>query len=119
VKEGNAWKLGETQVGPGPSAIKRCTDTRYEPLSAYDASRPVSLAGRIERVDFQPDHTLVVVLSGDTEVCAFLPDRASLQQHGLDPATLQPYRVADISGIGNRQNPQKVMVNSITVHAEE
>jgi len=79
----------------------------------------VSLAGRIERVDFQPDYTLVVVLSGDTETCAFLPGRTALQQRGLDPAILEPYRFADIGGVPNRTDPQKVMVNSITVRAEE
>jgi hypothetical protein len=79
----------------------------------------VSLAGRIERVDFMPDHTLVVVLVGNTETCAFLPDRAALQQHGLDPATLQPFRFAEITGVAHRTDKQKVMVNNITVHAEE
>jgi hypothetical protein len=37
----------------------------------------------------------------------------------LDPAILLPYRVAEISGVANRTDAQKVMVNNITVHAEE
>jgi len=118
VREDGAWKLGDLVLGPGPADIKHCNPA-YEPVSAYDANRPVSLAGRIERVDFQADYTLVVVSAGGTETCAFLPDRAVLQQHGLDPAILQPYRVADIAGVANRSDPQKVMVNNITVRAEE
>ena len=59
------------------------------------------------------------VAAGGTETCAFLPDRAVLQQHGLDPAILLPYRVAEISGVANRTDAQKAMVNNITVHAEE
>ena len=118
VRESGVWRLGDLVSGPGPSDIKHC-DTAYQPISAYDTSHGVSLQGRIERVEFQPDHTLVVVLAGNTETCAFLPDRAALQQHGMDPSILQPFRVADISGVAQRNDAQKVMVNNITVHAEE
>ncbi len=119
VREGGTWTLGALEARPGPADIKACRDPSSQPIAAYDTGRVVSLAGRIERVDFQPDYTLVVVLAGDTETCAFLPGPAALQQHGLDPAILQPYRIADIGGVPNRTDPQKVMVNSITVRAEE
>ena len=119
VKEAGTWKLGDLALGPGPADIKRCRDPSYQPVAAYDTSHAASLVGRIERVDFLPDHTLVVVLAGDTETCAFLPDRTTLQQHGLDPATLQPYRIVEIAGVAHRSDPQKMMVNNITVHAEE
>jgi hypothetical protein len=118
VREDGAWKLGDLVLGPGPTDIKHCNPA-YEQVGAYDMSRLVSLVGRIERVDFQADHTLIVVVAGGTETCAFLPDRAALQQHGLDPAILLPYRVAEITGVANRTDAQKVMVNNITVHAEE
>jgi hypothetical protein len=119
TKEGGVWKLGDLVQGPGPADIDRCRDPSYQPISAYDTSKTVSLAGRIERVDFLPDHTLVVLLAGNTETCAFLPARAALQQHGLNPAILLPYRVADVTGVAEKDNAQKVMVNTITVHAEE
>ena len=119
VKEGGVWKLGDLVQGPGPADITHCRDSSVQPVSAFDTSKPVSLTGRIERVDFLPDHTLLMLLTGNTETCAFLPSRAALQQHGLDPAILQPYRYAAITGAAERTNPQKVMVNNITVHAEE
>jgi hypothetical protein len=119
VREAGTWRLGDLAVGPGPADIKRCADPADQPVSAYDTSRSVPVAGRIERVDFLPNHTLVVLLVGDTETCAFLPARAVLQQHGLDPAILEPYRFAEITGAPHRTDAQKVMVNSITVRAEE
>lgn len=119
AKENGVWKLGEMADGPGPADIKRCPDQNDQPVSAFADGSPVSLAGRIERVEFLPDHTLVLLQTGADEVCAFLPDRAALQQHGLNPAIIQPWRVADISGVAERSDPQKVMVNNITVHAEE
>jgi hypothetical protein len=119
VLEGGTWKLGDLAAGPGPADIKRCADPSNQPVSAYDTGRSVSVVGRIERVDFLPAHTLVVVLAGDTETCAFLPERAALQQHGLNPTILQPYRFAEITGAPHRTDAQKIMVNSITVRAEE
>ena len=119
VKEAGAWKLGPVAEAPGPADIKRCPDQSNQSASAYQGGNPVSFAGRIERADFLPGHTLLLLVTGDTEVCAFLPDRAALQQHGLDPAIIQPWRVAEISGVAEKTDPQKVIVNNITVHAEE
>jgi len=119
VKEGGVWKLGDLVQGPGPAEIKHCTDASYAPLSAFDTSKPVSLAGRIERVSAFSDHTLVVLLTGNLETCALLPNAATLRQHGLDPVILQPYRYATVTGVAAKGDPQKMMVNNITVHAEE
>ncbi|HUB15292.1 MAG TPA: hypothetical protein VMB34_25305 [Acetobacteraceae bacterium] len=118
VSQGGVWKLGELTAGPGPADLKRCNQS-YQPISAYQDGQPVTLAGRIERVEFLPDHTLVLLSAGPTEVCAFLPNRAALQQHGLDAAIIQPWRIAEISGVAEKADPQKVMVNNITVHREE
>lgn len=119
VKEAGVWKLGALLAGPGPIDIKRCSDQSYQAISAYASGQRVSLVGRIERVEFMPNYTLALVVSGATEVCAFLPDRAVLQQHGLNPAIMQPWRVADITGVAEKNDPQKVMVDNITVHSEE
>ncbi len=119
AREDGEWRLGWLAAGPGPGDIKRCPDQSYRPVSAYAGGQTVSLAGRIERVAFLPDHTLVLLTAGATEVCAFLPDRATLRQHGLDPAIIQPWRVASISGVAEKTDPQKVLVNNITVHRED
>jgi hypothetical protein len=118
ARQSGEWKLGWLAATPGPGDIKRCPDQSYQPVSAYAGGQTVSLAGRIERVAFLPDHTLVLLTAGDTEVCAFLPDRTTLRQHGLDPAIIQPWRVVNISGVADKTDPQKVLVNNITVHAE-
>jgi hypothetical protein len=117
-RQGGEWKVGWLAAAPGPADVKRCPDQSFQPANAYAGGQMVSLAGRIERVSFLPDHTLVLLKAGDTEVCAFLPDRVALRQHGLDPAIIQPWRVASISGVAEKSDPQKVLVNNITVHAE-
>jgi hypothetical protein len=119
VKEDGVWKLGALLAGPGPADIKRCSNQGYQTISAYAGGQRVALVGRIERVEYMPDYTLVLVANGVTEVCAFLPDRAALQQHGLNPAIMQPWRLAEITGVAEKDDPQKVMVDNITVHSEE
>jgi hypothetical protein len=119
ARQGGEWRLGVLAAAPGPADVKRCPDQSVQPASAYAGGQTVSLAGRIERVSFLPDHTLVLLTAGGTEVCAFLPDRAVLQQHGLDPAIIQPWRVAAITGVAAKSDPQKVLVNNITVHEQQ
>lgn len=119
ARQRGGWRLAAMEAVPGPADIKRCTDQSAQPVSAYSGGQPVSLAGRIERVLFLPGHTLVLLTAGDTEVCAFLPDRAALRQHGMDPAIMQPWRVVDLSGVAANNNPQKVLVNNITVREEQ
>ena len=118
TRQGSEWKLGGLGSAPGPADIKRCPDQSAQPASAYSGGQPVSLAGRIERVLFLPDHTLVLLTTGDTEVCAFLPDSAALRQHGMDPTIIQPWRVATISGVAAKSDPQKVLVDNIEVHEQ-
>lgn len=118
ARQGGEWKLAELGSAPGPADVKRCPDQSAQPASAYAGGQTVSLAGRIERVFFLPDHTLVLLTAGDTEVCAFLPNRATLRQHGMDPAIIQPWRVAAISGVAENADPQKVLVNNIEVHEQ-
>ena len=118
TRQGGEWKLGGLGSAPGPADVKRCPDQSAQPASAYSGGQPVSLAGRIERVLFLPDHTLVLLTAGDTEVCAFLPDSAALRQHGMDPTIIQPWRVAAISGVAAKSDPQKVLVDNIEVHEQ-
>jgi ketosteroid isomerase-like protein len=119
ARQGGEWKLAGMLSAPGPADVKRCPDQSSQPASAYTGGQTVSLAGRIERVLFLPDHTLVLLTAGDTEVCAFLPDRAALRQHGMNPAIIQPWRVVAISGVAEKNDPQKVLVNNIEVHEQQ
>lgn len=119
ARQGGVWKLSGMASAPGPADIKRCPNQIAQPASAYAGGPTVSLTGRIETVSFLPDHTLVLLTAGGTEVCAFLPNRAALQRHGMNPAIIQPWRVVDISGVAQRSDPQKILVNNITVRRSE
>ena len=120
AREGDAWKLDDLMFGMDPAKIVACKNDKYEPEAAYDANKTVSLGGPIARVDFQPDHTLVVIRVVDEENCAFLRDnKAALVKRGLDPAKLVPYAIVEIEGSPHKTDKQKILVDSLTVSPEE
>ncbi len=120
VKETDGWKLDDQIFGPDPAAITACKNDKYEAESAYDTDKTISMGGPIVRVDFQPDHTLVVIRIVDEEICAFLRDnKDGLPKHGLAADQLVPYAIVEIEGSPHKTDKQKVLVDSLKVTAEE
>ncbi len=119
VKQADGWKLDDQLFGADPATLAQCKDTKYEPEAAYDTDKTVSLGGRIVRVDFQANHTLVVVRVVDEENCAFLRDNKEGQlKHGLQPDLLVPYAIVEIEGSPHRSDKQKVLVDKLNVQSE-
>jgi hypothetical protein len=120
VKESDGWKFDDQIFGPDPTKIATCKNDRFEPASAYDENKTVSLSGPIVRVDFAPDHTLVVVRVVDEDNCAFLTaNKDELLKHGLAPDKLVPYAIVEIEGSAHRTDKLKVLVDTLTVQPEE
>jgi len=120
VKEGDGWKLDDLLFGGDPSEIKACKNDKFEPVSAYDTDKSVSMGGPIRRVDFQADYTLVVVRVTDEENCVFIMEnKEGLLKHGLDPAKLVPFAIVEIEGSPHKTDKQKVLVENLTVQDEE
>jgi hypothetical protein len=120
VKESDGWKLDDQTFGPDPASITACKNDKYEPETAYDSDRTVSMGGPIVRVDFQPDHTLVVIRVMDEENCALLRDnKEGLLKHGLAADKLVPYAIVEIEGSPHRTDKQKVLVDKLNVQSED
>lgn len=120
VKESDGWKLDDQIFGPDPTSITKCKDDKYEPETAFDNNKTVSMGGPIVRVDFQPDHTLIVIRVVDEENCAFLSEnKEGMLKHGLSPDKLVPYAIVEIEGNPHKTDKQKVLVDSLDVRPEE
>ena len=120
VKESDGWKLDGQIFGPDPASITACKDDKYEPETAYDTDKTVSMGGPIVRVDFQPDHTMVVIRVVDEEDCAFLrANKEELLKHGLSPDKLVPYAIVEIEGSPHKTDKQKVLVDKLNVQPED
>jgi hypothetical protein len=118
VKEKGGWKYDNQTFGMDPDKIVACPDVRFEPIEAYDQDRDTSMGGPIVRVDFNADHTLVVVRVVDEETCAFLPDRATLEKAKFDVAKLVPDAIVEIEGFPHKTDKQKVWVDQLKMHDE-
>ena len=120
VKESDGWKLDDQLFGPDPADIRKCKSDKYDGEAAFDDNKTTSMGGPIVRVDFAPDHTLIVIRVVDEENCVFLPDnKDALLKHGVDPAKLVPYTVVEFEGHPHKTDKQKVMAGSVTVHDED
>ena len=107
--EKGAWTISDVMLAPDPAQTKRSSDTQYDPESSYDLAQEVSLGGRIVRVAFETDHTLVVILMLDEEQLAYLPDRATLEAKGFKTARLMSPRLLEIEGHPHRTNKFKTL----------
>jgi hypothetical protein len=119
VKEGGKWKYESQTLGMDPAAMQRCEDTRFEPISAYDDTVGTSAGGPIVRVEFKPDHTLVILRVLDEENCAFLPSKETLTKGGFDTGLLQPYTVISLGGLRHKTSKQKLWVEQLDVLEED
>lgn len=80
------------------------------PRSAYNPSSGVAFEGRIDKVLFMPDRTVLLVHDGNAQTCAFLPRRAELERRGIPEALLQRRTPVTIEGFANRSDARKVLV---------
>ena len=91
-----------------------CRDEAAESAAAYDRARSRGAAGPILRVEFKPDHTLVVLEGTEAlEVCAVLPARAELERRKVDLGWLAPGRPFAVNGLRHKTDPQRLWVYSV------
>lgn len=114
-KEGGTWKYVSRTFGMDPEQITRCTNTAAEPAEAYDSDRTVSMGGRLVRVAFEADHTLLIVRLIDEEHCFYLPPQPTLQEAGFNPDRLKPWTIVEVDASPHKQDKLKALVEGIVV----
>ena len=119
TREGQTWKLQDQIFGPDPAGISVCHDEPAETVAAYKRPSSSNVGGQIRRVDFGPDHTLVVIRIVDEENCLILPPRDWLAQHDGHPDKLVPFAMIEIDGAPHRSDKQRYWADKWTVTDEE
>lgn len=114
-REGQAWKLDDLLFGMDPADIKACKDEATEPQSAYDDDKNITYGGPIRRVEFRPDHTLVVIRVVDEEACLIMPSREKLVEHGFRVESLAPDAMIEVEAWPHRTDTQRGWVDKLTV----
>lgn len=114
-KEGGGWKFANQTFGMDPAQMKVCQDETIETITAYDQDRNLTLGGPIRRVDYKPDHTLLVIRVLDEENCAILPRREDLGKLGIKADALVPDTIVEMGGIPHKTDKQRAMVSSLRI----
>ena len=117
-REAGAWKLLDQTLGPDPAAIVACHDEPVESEAAYDRSVNGNIGGQIRRVDFKPDHTVVVIRIVDEENCLILPPRDWLSAHAAHSDKLVPWALIEADGAPHRSDKQRFWADKWTVTDE-
>jgi hypothetical protein len=118
AREGQQWKLADLTFGIDPADLKPCKDEATETIAAYDQDRDVSLGGPIRRVEFKPDHTLLVIQMVNEENCAILPNREGLVKLGMNPDLLVPYAIVEMGGSPHKTDKQRAWIEKLRVLAD-
>jgi hypothetical protein len=111
-KEAGQMKIDDFLFRSDPDKLSCSADKEFEPEGSYDLGKTASIGGRLVRVDFAPDHTLVVVRITGEEDLVFLPAKDQLKKAGVDPASLVPWVLFEAEGHPHRQNKFKIMATS-------
>jgi hypothetical protein len=118
ARDGGAWKLQDEVFGMDPAKIKPCHDDAHEDAADYDDGKMTDLGGRIQRVEFKPDHTLIVIRVVDEEDCLILPPREKIEKAGLKTDLLVPFALVEAGALPHHSDPQRVWVDHLTVTKE-
>jgi hypothetical protein len=118
-RDGKDWKFAEQLFGMDPAQIKHCHDDAEETVAAYDQTSSQSAGGLINRVEFKPDHTLVVFRILDEENCGILPARDKLAKDGFDASSLVPYAMLELSGYPHKTDQQRVWAEKFRIVQED
>jgi hypothetical protein len=96
-QEKGLWKIDVTTVLVELDKLQRPKDLAYNE-SDMDERRSGSVGGRIVKVEFKPDHTLVVLRVLDEELAVFLPSKQELTKAGVDFDDYAPWKMRQFKG---------------------
>lgn len=106
-KESGKWKIDNILPLADPSQIKRPKDLVYNQKDADTDVTSASVAGRIVKLEFKPDHTLVMVRVMDEEIAVFLPPKATLEKAGMKFEDLAPWKMREFTGYPHKTDKLK------------
>ncbi len=115
LREKGVWKFDNQTRGMDPSKVKPCVSSGFPGMAAFEERRNLTMGGQIRRVNFGPDHTLVVIRMFDEENCIYLPAKARLAELGFNAELLAPWAIIEINAWPHRTDKQSVWADSLGI----
>lgn len=105
-KEEGGWKVRDTRLLSDPSKLKALANDQYDPAQAKDGE-VIRLAGRVIRVEYRDDHTLLVLRGAEEERAVFLPPKELLEQQRVPLEPFAPWKIHEFVGHAHKSDAQK------------
>ncbi|MCC6071973.1 DUF6152 family protein [Massilia sp. GCM10020059] len=86
--------------------------------SEYDAERPLKVSGSIEESGYEHPHGYVRLKAGDKTWLVVLAPPSRMENRGLSPAMLAKGTTASVLGYQNRNKPQEMRAERITINGK-
>jgi hypothetical protein len=83
--------------------------------SEYDSSRELSLTGTIKASGYEHPHGYVRLATSDKTWFVVLAPPSRMERRGLAPEALKPGNTATVVGYPNRNKPEELRAERITV----
>lgn len=83
--------------------------------SEYDAQRPLKVSGTIEESGYEHPHGYVRLKAGDKTWLVVLAPPSRMENRGLSPDMLAKGTTASVLGYQNRNKPQEMRAERITI----
>lgn len=83
--------------------------------SEYDAERPLKVSGTIEESGYEHPHGYVRLKAGDKTWLVVLAPPSRMENRGLSPDMLAKGTTASVLGYQNRNKPQEMRAERITI----
>jgi hypothetical protein len=104
--ENSQWKLESLLFLSDPDKIIHPSDLKYNPEEA-DLDKEGDIGGRIVKIEFNPDYTLVIIRVLDEENAVFLKSKSELLKDGVSLKDLKPWNIYEFSGHPHKSDKLK------------
>ena len=104
-----------TFAGTALAALLALPVLAHHGWSEYDADRPLTLNGTIESSGYEHPHGFTRLKTADKTWTVVLAPPSRMENRGLTPAMLAPGTRASVVGYQNRNKPEELRAERITV----
>jgi hypothetical protein len=104
-----------TLAGAAFVALLALPVSAHHGWSEYDAERPLNLTGTIEASGYEHPHGFTRLKTADKTWTVVLAPPSRMENRGLTPAMLAPGTRASVVGYPNRNKPEEMRAERITV----